>query len=83
VAAGWHAAPATRVIALVAAGAPAMQRSLAAGQVVETEGVDTIADGLAVPCGGGYGHCQRPEARAVLELTPEREHSLTSMRAAI
>jgi threonine dehydratase len=48
VAAGWHAAPATRVIALVAAGAPAMQRSLAAGQVVETEGVDTIADGLAV-----------------------------------
>jgi threonine dehydratase len=25
-----------------------MQRSLAAGQVVETEGVDTIADGLAV-----------------------------------
>jgi threonine dehydratase len=48
VAAGWHAAPATRVIALVAAGAPAMQRSLAAGQVVETEGVDTSADGLAV-----------------------------------
>jgi threonine dehydratase len=43
-----HVAPATRTVAVVAAGAPAMQRSLASGRVVETEGVDTIADGLAV-----------------------------------
>jgi threonine dehydratase len=43
-----HVAPATRIIAVVAAGAPAMQRSLAAGQLVETESTDTIADGLAV-----------------------------------
>jgi threonine dehydratase len=32
-----HVAPATRIVAVVAAGAPAMQRSLAAIQLVETD----------------------------------------------
>lgn len=43
-----HVSPATRIMAVVAAGAPAMQRSLAEGRLVETERTDTIADGLAV-----------------------------------
>lgn len=40
-------APATRVLAVAAAGAPAMQLSWRAGKVVETERTDTIADGVA------------------------------------
>lgn len=40
-------APATRVLAVAAAGAPAMQLSWRAGKVVETERADTIADGIA------------------------------------
>ena len=40
--------PATKVIAVCAAGAPAMELSWKAGKVVSTETVDTIADGIAV-----------------------------------
>ena len=43
-----HASPDTRVIGVCAAGAPAMKDSLAAGHPVETESVNTIADGIAV-----------------------------------
>jgi threonine dehydratase len=43
-----HASPGTRVVAVVAAGAPAMQRSFEQGAVVTTPSVDTIADGIAV-----------------------------------
>jgi len=43
-----RAAPATRVIGVVAEGAPAMQLSWRAGRVVETESTSTIADGIAV-----------------------------------
>ncbi len=41
------ASPETRVIGVEAEGADSAARSLAAGQVVELAGVDTIADGLA------------------------------------
>lgn len=40
-------APGTRVIAVVARGAPALERSWRAGAVVTTEHADTIADGIA------------------------------------
>ena len=40
--------PATRVIAVVAAGAPCMALSWQSGAVVSTERADTIADGIAV-----------------------------------
>lgn len=40
--------PETRVVGVVAAGAPAMARSLAEGRIVETDRVETIADGIAV-----------------------------------
>ncbi|MEP7340271.1 MAG: threonine/serine dehydratase [Acidobacteriota bacterium] len=40
--------PQTRVIGVCAAGAPAMERSWRSKQTVATDGVDTIADGLAV-----------------------------------
>lgn len=43
-----HAWPGTRVIAVAAAGAPAMARSWHAHGLVRTPGVDTIADGIAV-----------------------------------
>jgi threonine dehydratase len=41
-------APDTRIIGVVAAGAPAMERSWRTGSIVETERADTIADGIAV-----------------------------------
>src|SRR5262249_37315214 len=41
-------APATRVIGVCAAGAPAMERSWRTGAVVATETVETIADGIGV-----------------------------------
>jgi|KBSSwiStaDraftv2_1062776.scaffolds.fasta_scaffold01222_19 threonine dehydratase len=41
-------APRLEIIAVVAANAPAMKLSLEAGHAVETEKVDTIADGIAV-----------------------------------
>lgn len=41
-------APATRVIGVVASGAPAMERSWRRGRAVETADVATIADGIAV-----------------------------------
>jgi threonine dehydratase len=44
----------------VATGAPAIQRSLAAGRVIETERADTIADGIAV-------RAPAPEALTMLE----------------
>jgi threonine dehydratase len=40
--------PSARVVAVVAAGAPAMKVSFDTGSVVETEDADTIADGIAV-----------------------------------
>jgi threonine dehydratase len=40
--------PQTRVVGVCAAGAPAMERSWRSKQTVVTDGVDTIADGLAV-----------------------------------
>jgi threonine dehydratase len=40
--------PETRVVAVCAAGAPAMAESLRAGTLVRTARVDTIADGIAV-----------------------------------
>jgi threonine dehydratase len=43
-----HVSPRTQVIAVAAAGAPAMMRSLQSGFSVETAATDTIADGLAV-----------------------------------
>jgi threonine dehydratase len=43
-----HVAPHAEIIAVVAAGAPAMKLSLDAGQVIETAHADTIADGIAV-----------------------------------
>lgn len=41
-------APHTEIIAVVARNAPAMKLSLEAGQVVETDHAETIADGIAV-----------------------------------
>ncbi len=43
-----HVAPKVEIVAVVAAGAPAMQLSLAAKRPVETATVATIADGVAV-----------------------------------
>ena len=43
-----HFSPATRMIAVCAAGAPAMELSWHAGRPVSTETVNTIADGVAV-----------------------------------
>ncbi|HEY5546125.1 MAG TPA: pyridoxal-phosphate dependent enzyme [Gemmatimonadaceae bacterium] len=43
-----HASPATRIIGVCAAGAPAMRDSLRLGRVVETKEAKTIADGIAV-----------------------------------
>jgi threonine dehydratase len=43
-----HAAPSTRIVGVVAAGAPSMQRSFAAGRAVATPAAHTIADGIAV-----------------------------------
>lgn len=43
-----HTGGGTRTIAVSAEGAPAMERSWRAGEVVATERVDTIADGIAV-----------------------------------
>ena len=43
-----HVAPHAKIIAVVAAGAPAMKLSIDAGQVIETDRADTIADGIAV-----------------------------------
>ena len=43
-----HASPRTRVVAVVAAGAPAMEISWREGRPVATESIDTIADGIAV-----------------------------------
>jgi threonine dehydratase len=43
-----HAEPGTRVIGVVAAGAPSMRLSFAAHEPVQTAAADTIADGIAV-----------------------------------
>jgi threonine dehydratase len=43
-----HARPETRVIAVQAAGAPAMLESWRAGRVIEHDRIDTIADGIGV-----------------------------------
>ena len=43
-----HAAPETEIVAVCAKGAPAMEISWRKDTVIETDGVDTIADGVAV-----------------------------------
>ena len=43
-----YASPRTRIVAVVASGAPAMRLSFDAGRAIATDGVDTIADGIAV-----------------------------------
>jgi threonine dehydratase len=43
-----HRSPQTRIIAVAAEGAPCMAHSFAASQPLETQAVDTIADGIAV-----------------------------------
>ena len=43
-----HVSPATRIIGVCAAGAPAMRDSLRAGRAIETPSVNTMADGIAV-----------------------------------
>jgi threonine dehydratase len=40
--------PKTRIVGVVASGAPAMMHSLAQGRVIETARVETIADGMAI-----------------------------------
>lgn len=42
------ARPSTRIVGVCASGAPAMERSFAAGRVVSTPGTDTIATALAI-----------------------------------
>lgn len=54
-----HVAADVRIVAVVAANAPAMKRSLEAGRAVATDSVDTIADGIAV---------REPIAQALPEL---------------
>ena len=73
-------APSTRVVAVCAAAAPSMARSLAEGRVVTTERADTVADGIAV-------RVPIPEAlddlRPVLDevLLVEETHLLDAVRA--
>jgi threonine dehydratase len=43
-----HVSPATRIIGVCAAGAPAMRDSLRAGRAIESASVNTMADGIAV-----------------------------------
>ena len=43
-----HASPSTQVIAVSAAGAPAMARSVRQGRIITTKSTHTIADGIAV-----------------------------------
>lgn len=43
-----HVAPHAEIVAVVAAGAPAMKLSIDAGRAIETARADTIADGIAV-----------------------------------
>jgi threonine dehydratase len=43
-----HASPATRIVGVCAAGAPAMRDSLRAGRPIESASVQTMADGIAV-----------------------------------
>lgn len=74
-----RASPSTRIVGVVAAGAPAMQRSWRAGRVVTTESTATIADGIAV---------RVPVAAAVEDLKDTvddivavaEEHLVTAMR---
>jgi threonine dehydratase len=53
-----HAAPQAEIIAVVAAGAPAMKLSIDAGRVIETAHAETIADGIAmrVPIAATLAH---------------------------
>ena len=43
-----HVSPATRIVGVCAAGAPAMRNSLRGGRAIESNSADTIADGIAV-----------------------------------
>ena len=57
-----QASPATRVIAVAASGAPAMEISWRGGRPVSTESTDTIADGIAV-------RVPVPEALEIMRVT--------------
>lgn len=79
------AAPATRVIGVQAAGAPAMTLSFHAGRPIETERADTIADGIAarVPVPAALAVMLQVvdemvlvEDSAILEATAELEAAL-------
>lgn len=66
------AKPAARVIGVEPTGADAMTRSLAAGEVVHLDRVDTIADGLAPPFVGELPLAQvRRYVERVIALTDE------------
>lgn len=53
--------PSAEIVAVVAAGAPAMKLSLETGRAIETVGADTLADGIAVrvPIASRLSHLQR------------------------
>ena len=65
-----HAEPGTRVIGVVATGAPAMRLSFAAREPVATEKADTIADGIAVREPVAYAvECLRGTVDEVVAVT--------------
>ncbi|CAN5915524.1 pyridoxal-phosphate dependent enzyme [soil metagenome] len=65
-----HAEPGTRVIGVVATGAPAMRLSFAAREPVSTEKADTIADGIAVREPVAYAvECLRDTVDEVVAVT--------------
>jgi threonine dehydratase len=43
-----HLSPKTQVIGVVATGAPAMEKSWRSGQFIQTDSINTIADGIGV-----------------------------------
>jgi threonine dehydratase len=71
--------PSTEIVAVVAAGAPAMKLSLEGERPIETSGVDTIADGIAVrvPIAS-----RLPQLRACCDrvVAVSEEHLLRAMR---
>jgi threonine dehydratase len=64
-----HVAPQVEIVAVVAEQAPAMQRSLLEGRIVETSRADTIADGIAV----------RVPVPAALEMLDGRYDTIVSV----
>jgi len=54
-------------------GAPAMHRSLAAGEAVHLDAVDTVADGLAAPMAGALNHAIMERSAAGVVLVSDDE----------